>query len=116
MDTRACATVLIVLVGILLARAGSVVAGGIKATFAAGVGARDAAALRRLISARLEDAVAPELSVDVELHRRVLAGAIRPDVSNPHHPACIGPCPAPGRPYVPIRGCEDIYQCPHLNE
>ena len=68
---------MLVLVGVLLALAGPV-AGGMKATFAAGAGVADAAVLRRLMSTRLGDGVAPELTVDLELHCRVLAGgAIR---------------------------------------
>ncbi|PUZ46727.1 hypothetical protein GQ55_7G105100 [Panicum hallii var. hallii] len=110
MDRRACAS-LLVLVGVLLALAGPV-AGGMKATFAAGAGVGDAAALRRLMSTRLEDGVAPELTVDLELHRRVLAGAFKPQVYNADRAACPRPCPAPGRPYIG-RGCEDIYQCHH---
>jgi len=101
MDRRVCAS-LLVLVGVLLALAGPV-AGGMKATFAAGAGVADAAVLRRLMSTRLEDGVAPELTVDLELHRRVLAGAIKPPVFIPDRPACPRSCP----------GCKAIYQCPH---
>ena len=110
MDRRACASFL-VLIGVLLALAGPV-AGGMKATFAAGAGVADAAVLRRLMSTRLEDGVAPELTVDLELHRRVLAGgAIKPPVFIPNQPACLPSCPAPGAPYRG-RGCKAIYQCP----
>jgi len=111
MDRRVCSS-LLVLVGVLLALAGPV-AGGMKATFAGGAGGRDAAAvLRRLMSTRLEDGVVPELTVDLELHRRVLAGAIKPPVFIPDRPACPRSCPAPGGPYSG-RGCKAISQCPH---
>ncbi|RCV33169.1 hypothetical protein SEVIR_7G067400v4 [Setaria viridis] len=111
MDRRRAYASLLVLVGVLLALASPVVAGGMSATFAAGVGVGDAAALRRLMSTRLEDGVAPELTVDLELHRRVLAGVIKPGALNPNRPACIRSCPAPGQPYN--RGCKAIYHCPH---
>ncbi|KAF8661983.1 hypothetical protein HU200_056597 [Digitaria exilis] len=112
-NSRACVSLLVVLVGVLLALVGPVAGGTTKATFAAGVGPTgDAALLRRLMSARLEDGVSPELLVDVELHRRVLAGAITTDALKPGRPACIRSCPAPGRPYTD-RGCEAVYQCPH---
>ncbi|OEL24941.1 hypothetical protein BAE44_0014039, partial [Dichanthelium oligosanthes] len=62
MDRKVCLTVL-GLLGILLALA-SPVAGGMKATFAGSTGSwsGDAAVLRRLMSTRLEDGVAPELT------------------------------------------------------
>ncbi|CAN6227733.1 unnamed protein product [Urochloa humidicola] len=111
MDRRACAS-LLMLAGVLLVLAGPVAA-GMKATFAAGMGSvGDAAALRRLMSTRLEDGVAPEFTVDLELHRRVLAGAIKPGALKPDQPACIRSCPAPGKPYTG-RGCKAVYQCPH---
>jgi hypothetical protein len=107
---------LLVLLGIVLALTAPV-AGGMKATFGAGGGpagsswSEDAALLRRLMSTRLEDGVAPELTVDLELHRRVLlGGSIRPSVFTPDRPACLRPCPAQGRPYT-NRGCEKIYRC-----
>ncbi|OEL24940.1 hypothetical protein BAE44_0014041 [Dichanthelium oligosanthes] len=112
MDRRACCASLLVLVSVLLALAGPVVAGGMKATLSAGTGVGDAAVLQRLMmSTRLEDGVVPELTVDLELHRRVLAGVIKPGALNPGRPACIRSCPAPGRPYSG-RGCKAIYQCP----
>ncbi|TVU13809.1 hypothetical protein EJB05_37237, partial [Eragrostis curvula] len=85
-----------------------------KASFAtAGPGSRagDVAALGRLLSMRLEDGVAPELTVDLDLYRRVFASR---DVShsalNPDQAACLGPCPAPGDRYTG-RGCEKTYGC-----
>ncbi|WVZ85165.1 hypothetical protein U9M48_032115 [Paspalum notatum var. saurae] len=46
-----------------------------KATFAGGAAVGDAAVLRRLMasSSMLKDSVAPELTVDMDLHRRLLA-------------------------------------------
>ncbi|CAN6242103.1 unnamed protein product [Urochloa humidicola] len=112
MERRVCAFLLL-LAGVVLTLAGSVVAGGMKATFAAGMGSvGDVAALRRLMSMRLEDGVAPELTVDLELHRRVLAGVIKPGALKPDQPACIRSCPAPGKPYTG-RGCQAVYRCPH---
>uniref|UniRef100_A0A0A8XSP5 Uncharacterized protein n=1 Tax=Arundo donax TaxID=35708 RepID=A0A0A8XSP5_ARUDO len=113
MGRRVCVS-LLVLLGVVLALAGPV-AGGMKATFIAGSPgswSADAAALRRLMSARLEDGVAPELTVDLELHRRVLAGSIRPPVLNRDRPACLGSCAGRGRPYTG-RDCKSLYQCPH---
>uniref|UniRef100_A0A0A9B474 Uncharacterized protein n=1 Tax=Arundo donax TaxID=35708 RepID=A0A0A9B474_ARUDO len=101
---------LLSLLGAVLALA-SPVAGGMKATFAGGIGVGDAAVLRQLMSTRLEDAVAPELTVDLDLHRRVLAGgSIRPPALSPNRPACLGSCPARGRPYTG-RGCQKVYGC-----
>uniref|UniRef100_A0A0A8ZM34 Uncharacterized protein n=1 Tax=Arundo donax TaxID=35708 RepID=A0A0A8ZM34_ARUDO len=102
---------LLALLAAVLALA-SPVAGGMKATFASGMDVGDAAAaLRQLMSTRLEDAVAPELTVDLDLHRRVLAGGgIRPPALRPDRPACLGSCPAPGQPYTG-RGCQRVYHC-----
>ena len=109
----ACAY-LLALVGVVLALAGPVAGYGFKATFATsgpGSWSGDAAALRRLMSTRLEDGVAPELTVDLDLHRRVLAGgSIRPPVLDRNKPACIGSCPARGEPYIGP-GCQKIYHC-----
>ncbi|EES11937.1 hypothetical protein BDA96_02G175900 [Sorghum bicolor] len=111
MDRRACPS-LLVLISVLLALAGPVAA-GLKAIFAEGVGVADTAVVRRLMTTRLEDGVAPELTVDLELHRRVLAGSsLKPSVFTPNRPACPQSCPARGRPYTG-RGCNAIYQCPH---
>uniref|UniRef100_A0A0E0KPD8 Uncharacterized protein n=1 Tax=Oryza punctata TaxID=4537 RepID=A0A0E0KPD8_ORYPU len=62
-------------------------------------------------SARLEDTVAPELGVDMELHRRILAGNVGSEALTPNQPACVPSCPASGgRPYID-RGCKTVYQC-----
>ncbi|KAL6851569.1 hypothetical protein ACP4OV_020502 [Aristida adscensionis] len=112
MGSKACVVSLLALLGVLLALAGPV-AGGMKATFTSGgAWSGDAAALRRLMSSstRLEDSVAPELTVDLELHRRILAGGISPGALDRSKPACINSCPAPGRPYTG-RGCQKVYHC-----
>ena len=71
------------------------------------------AAVRQLMSpsssSRLEDGVAPEFTVDMEVHRRVLAG-ISAGALNRNGPACNGPCPARGGSYT-NRGCQSKYQC-----
>ncbi|WVZ85160.1 hypothetical protein U9M48_032110 [Paspalum notatum var. saurae] len=113
-NKRACASLLVLLGVVLLALAGPV-AGGMKATFAGGTAVGDAAVLRRLMasSSMLEDSVAPELTVDLDLHRRILAdGFIKPNVYNPNQPACLGQCAGRGKPYTG-RGCEDVNHCPH---
>ncbi|CAL5032735.1 unnamed protein product [Urochloa decumbens] len=101
------------LLGITLALANPV-AGAMKATFAGGTESwsREAAALRHLLSTRLEDAVAPELTLDLHLHRRVLAGVIKGSALRPNSAACIGSCPARGNSYTGVgRGCQKKYQC-----
>ncbi|PVH35156.1 hypothetical protein PAHAL_7G112800 [Panicum hallii] len=115
MDRKVCLT-LLALLGVLLAPASPVVAGGMKAAFAGSPGSSwsgDAAALGRLMSTRLEDGVAPELALDLEVHRRILATNIGPRVFNPNRPACpgTGSCAGRGNPYTPSRGCLKIYQC-----
>ncbi|KAL6841145.1 hypothetical protein ACP4OV_029114 [Aristida adscensionis] len=113
---------LFVLLGVLLALAGPVAGGGMKTTFAAGGpgpwpgdAEAAAAALRRLMSSsssRLEDGVAPELPVDLELHRRILAGGghVSAGALEASKAYCNPNCPAPGEPYTG-RGCEKKYQC-----
>lgn len=61
-------------------------------------------------SARLEDAVAPELGVDMELHRRILAGNVGSGALRPDRPACVQSCPARGGSYTG-RGCKTVYRC-----
>uniref|UniRef100_A0A0E0DCX7 Uncharacterized protein n=1 Tax=Oryza meridionalis TaxID=40149 RepID=A0A0E0DCX7_9ORYZ len=60
--------------------------------------------------ARLEDAVAPELGVDMELHRRILAGNVGSGALTSDRPACVQSCPARGGSYTG-RGCETVYRC-----
>lgn len=59
---------------------------------------------------RLEDAVAPELGVDMELHRRILAGNVGSGALRPDRPACVQSCPARGGSYTG-RGCKTVYRC-----
>ncbi|RLM74454.1 uncharacterized protein C2845_PM15G04980 [Panicum miliaceum] len=115
MDRKVCLT-LLALLGVLLAPASPVIAGGMKTRFASSPGSwssGDAAALGRLMSTRLEDGVAPELALDLEVHRRILASNIGPSVYNPNRPACpgSGSCAGRGKPYTPNRGCQMIYRC-----
>ena len=105
MDRKVCLT-LLALIGVLLAPASPVIAGSPGRSWSG-----DAAALGRLMSTRLEDGVAPELALDLGVHRRILAGNIGTRVFNPDWPACPGSCAARGQPYTPNRGCQKIYQC-----
>ncbi|XP_052151491.1 uncharacterized protein LOC127769871 [Oryza glaberrima] len=94
--------------------------GDMRAVLSGGKGAARHAidvAVRRLAmvaptssSGRLEDAVAPELGVDMELHRRILAGNVGSGALWPDQPACVQPCPARGGSYTG-RGCETVYKC-----
>ncbi|KAJ1270498.1 hypothetical protein BS78_06G056400 [Paspalum vaginatum] len=104
-------TCILVVLGIMIALANPV-AGGMKATFAGGPASwsRDAATLRQLMSSRLEDVVAPELTVHLDLHRRVLAGMVQGSALDANRAACIGSCPARGGSYTG-RGCQKKYRC-----
>ena len=102
----------LLLLGVALALAGPA-NGDISAGFAASGAAYSIdAAVRQLMSPssmKLEDGVDPELSIDLEVHRRVLAG-ISPGALSRNRPACPGACPAPGGSYT-NRGCQKKYQC-----
>ncbi|KAF8661991.1 hypothetical protein HU200_056606 [Digitaria exilis] len=81
---RKMSLTLLVLLGVLLGLTNRV-AGGMKATVAGGSTeswSGEAAAFGRLMSTRLEDDVAPELTLDMEVHRRILANNIGPSVLN----------------------------------
>ncbi|CAM0905086.1 unnamed protein product [Alopecurus aequalis] len=98
---------LLMLLGVALALAGPA-AGDMKAAYSMD------AAVQQLMSpssssSRLEDGVAPEFTVDMDVHRRVLAG-ISPGSLNRNSPACVGSCPARGGSYT-NRGCNSRYQC-----
>ncbi|KAF0894530.1 hypothetical protein E2562_039530 [Oryza meyeriana var. granulata] len=78
-------------------------------------GAVDAAAVRQLTMkpTRLEDVVAPELGVDLELHRRILAEDVRERVLTANQQGCIKSCPARGFPVAPPdRGCYPLRMPP----
>ena len=99
---------LLVLLAVALALAGPA-SGDMKAAYSMD------AAVQQLMSqssssSRLEDGVTPEFTVDMEVHRRVLAG-ISPGSLNRNRPACAGPCPARGGSYT-NRGCNSRYRCP----
>ncbi|RCV33172.1 hypothetical protein SETIT_7G061300v2 [Setaria italica] len=105
---------LLAFLSVVVALANPVAGGGIKATFAGSPESwsGEAAVLRQLLSTRLEDAVAPELTVDLHLHRRVLAGMVKGSALKPDSAACIGSCPARGDSYTGrSRGCLKKYQC-----
>jgi hypothetical protein len=111
MGNRKVHAFLLVLLGVVLALTAPV-AGGMKATFGAGGGPGSWSGDVALMSTRLEDGVVPELTMDLELHRRVLlGGSIRPPVFTRDRATCLGPCPPRGRPYT-NRGCEKIFYCP----
>lgn len=100
----------LVLLCVVLAVALPIVADGVKATFTGGGPGTWPGDVAALMSMRLEDSLAPEFTLDLDLHRRILAGGIRPGALNPDHPACPGQCGARGRPYT-NRGCEKLYRC-----
>ncbi|KAE8806946.1 hypothetical protein D1007_16811 [Hordeum vulgare] len=102
----------LLLLGVALALAGPA-NGDMAAAFASTAAAYsiDTAVRQRMSqsSMKLEEGVDPELSIDLEVHRRVLAG-ISPGALNRNRPACPGACPAPGGSYT-NRGCQKKYQC-----
>jgi hypothetical protein len=109
MGNRKVHAFLLVLLGVMLALTARV-AGGVKDTFGAGGGPGSLSGDAALMSTRLEDGEAPELTVELELHRRVLGGSIGPPALNPDNARCLGPCPPRGRPYT-NRAREKIYRC-----
>ena len=108
MDRRAvCISWLVILALVLLAGPGLA-----ASSLAGGTASIDVA--RQLMPSslmRLEDGVAPELAVDLGLHRRVLAG-IDPGAGplNANKPACKPKCAEPGQPNTGP-GCLKIYGC-----
>ncbi|XP_048549504.1 uncharacterized protein LOC125529137 [Triticum urartu] len=86
--------------------------GAKAATFAGGPASMDAAvAMRQRMSAmKLEDGVAPELTVDLEVHRRILAINVGQSALDGNRPSCIQNCPARGDSYTG-RGCLKRYGC-----
>ncbi|XP_047061790.1 uncharacterized protein LOC124679472 [Lolium rigidum] len=104
---RKVSTTLLIVLGVALAIAGPA-AGDMQAAYSID------AAVQQLMSpppslSMLEDSVAPEFTVDMEVHRRVLAG-IGTGALNKNKAACNGPCPARGGSYT-NRGCNSKYQC-----
>ncbi|KAM3354727.1 hypothetical protein ACQJBY_025450 [Aegilops geniculata] len=86
------------------------------AAFAGGAAASMDAALAvrqltpTLSSMKLEDAVLPELAVDLEVHRRILL-SIPQRTMDPNRQACLkNGCPADGGAYTD-RGCLKKYGC-----
>ncbi|KAF7040265.1 hypothetical protein CFC21_094766 [Triticum aestivum] len=89
---------------------------GAKATaFAGGAASMDAAvAVRQVMptsSIKLEDGVAPELAVDMDVHRRVLVD-IGKSVDDRDKQRCLKtPCIAGGPYSGGLRGCNPRYGC-----
>ncbi|KAF0894289.1 hypothetical protein E2562_038113 [Oryza meyeriana var. granulata] len=117
MDRRVLASLLLLL-AVVLSHSGPA-AGDMRVVLAGGKGALHGidTAVRQLMmapadmaSARLEDAVDPELGMDMELHRRILAANIGPGALKPDRPACPQTCPARGGSYTG-RGCKTVYRC-----
>lgn len=101
MDSKAC-VFLLALLGVALALAG----GGMGVGLASKAGPSYAA---RQLMAQVTTTAAATSMLGLVVHRRVLA-SISPSTLNPDRPACIGKCPAPGRPYTGRR-CQKAYQC-----
>ena len=109
MDSKICCVFqLALLLGVVLALAGPIIAGGSVevglASKAAGAGAY---AARQMMTAQVTTTA--KSTMGLEVHRRVL-GSISPSSLNPDKPACLGSCPAAGRSYTG-RGCQKAYQC-----
>ncbi|KAF7033282.1 hypothetical protein CFC21_044393 [Triticum aestivum] len=119
MDRKVCIFLVILVLAVL---AGP---GAKAAALDSGTGRIDAgAAVRQLMSAshsssmKLDDGVVPELAVasvvDLEVHRRILAGApVSPGALNPNKGVCTrsGGCGGKGNPYTG-RGCNPYNFCP----
>ncbi|KAM3335896.1 hypothetical protein ACQJBY_030060 [Aegilops geniculata] len=88
--------------------------GAKAAPFAGGPASMEAAvaARQRMSAMKLEDGVAPELAVDLEVHRRILAIDVGRSALNGNGPSCIKNCPARGDSYTGgRRGCLKKYGC-----
>ncbi|VAH85398.1 unnamed protein product [Triticum turgidum subsp. durum] len=107
MDTKACVS--LVILALLLAGPNT------RAAALPGIDAAAAVMQTSSSSMKLEDGVATELAdsatVDLEGHRRVLAGrGISASSLNPNKAACTRTCPARGGAYTG-RACLRRYQC-----
>lgn len=101
MDSKAC-VFLLALLGVALALAG----GSTRVGLASKAGPSYAA---RQLMAQVTTTAATTSMMGLVVHRRVLA-SISPSTLNPDRPACLGKCPAAGRPYT-SRGCQKAYRC-----
>jgi hypothetical protein len=108
MGSKVCITLLILL-GVALALADSAAA-DMKVAYSIDAAVRQLMSPSSSSSSTLEDDVAPEFTVDMEVHRRVLAGGISTGALNRNKPACNGPCPARGGSYT-NQGCQSKYLC-----
>ncbi|CAL5017542.1 unnamed protein product [Urochloa decumbens] len=100
MDSKACVVFLLPLLGVSLALA----AGSVEAAGLAGGTGPYPAALQLAAPAPATTSM-----MRLEVRRRVLS-SISTSSLNPDRPACLGKCPAAGRPYTG-RGCQKVYQC-----
>ncbi|KAF7040268.1 hypothetical protein CFC21_050181 [Triticum aestivum] len=110
MDTKACISLVILALVLAGPDTRAAALAGIDA--AAAVMPTSSSSSSRI---KLEDGVAPELldstTVDLEGHRRVLAGrGISASSLNPNKAACTRTCPARGGAYTG-RACLRRYQC-----
>jgi len=109
MDSKVCCVFqLALLLGVALALAGPIIAGGSVevglASKAAGAGAY---AARQMMTAQVTTTA--KSTMGLEAHRRVLVSTTSSSL-NADRAACPGSCPAAGRPYT-NRGCQKVYQC-----
>ncbi|XP_040379645.1 uncharacterized protein LOC121054301 [Oryza brachyantha] len=115
--TRMLTSLLLLLLAAATALAATPVAGDMRVVVLAGSkggGHRGNVddAVRHLMTSttRVEDAVAAELGVDMELHRRILAATVGAAALKPDRAACPQACPARGGSYTG-RGCKSVYRC-----
>jgi|UniRef100_A0A804MI67 hypothetical protein len=104
MDSMVCVIHLVLAVS--LALAGPIIAGGSTEEVGLARKQADEAYAARQMTAQ---ATTTASTMGKEVHRRVL-GSINPSTLDPDKPACLGSCPAAGRPYTG-RGCQKAYQC-----
>ncbi|KAF0894538.1 hypothetical protein E2562_039534 [Oryza meyeriana var. granulata] len=103
---------LLILLGVALSLAGPG-AGDMRAVIAGGRGGLQAAVRQLMVvtPTRLEDVVAPELGVDLELQQRILGGDnSRSNGLEKNKQVCVPKCTDPGEPYTG-RDCQKYYKC-----
>ncbi|XP_066335997.1 uncharacterized protein [Miscanthus floridulus] len=109
MDSKVCCVFqLALLLGVVLALAGPIIAGGSVevglASKAAGAGAY---AVRQMMMAQVTTTA--KSTMGLEVHRLVL-GSLSPNSLDRNKPACPVACPAAGMPYTG-RDCHKVYRC-----
>lgn len=108
MDSKVCFVFQLALLGVALALAGPIIAGGsVEVGIASRATAAGAYAAWQTTTAQATT-TAKSVMMGLEVHRRIL-GSIHSSSLNPDSPACLGSCPAPGGAYT--RGCSKTYQC-----